>query len=70
MMSLSKSINRQVPLVPGETEHQWDKTKLYGCGVCTYHWGYMCAQCGRCVDSENDWALYALIFEHLRGPMV
>ena len=69
-MSLSRSINKQVPLVPGETEHQWDKTQLHGCGVCSYHWGYKCIQCGRCVDSENDWELYALIFEHLRGPMV
>lgn len=70
-MSLSQSINRQVPLVPGETEHQWDRTQLFGCQDCEWrHAGYRCVQCKRCVDSEQDWALYMLIFEELRGPMV
>lgn len=69
-MSLSWSINRQVPLVPGETEHQWESKNIYGCGVCRWHKGYVCLQCGRCVDSEQDWALYILILEHLRGPDV
>lgn len=68
-MSLSKSINRQVPLVPGETEHQWDRTLLFGCSEC-FHEGYECPVCQRCVDKVLDWELYTLIFEHIRGPMV
>lgn len=60
---LRRRINRVVPLVFGETEHQWEATKLYGCEVCGEHDGYKCVPCGRCVDFEQDFDLYMLIYQ-------
>lgn len=65
---LRRRINQWVPLVPGETEHQWEETRLHGCETCGFHPGYKCVLCGRCVDFEQDWGLYQLIRQFLRTP--
>lgn len=63
---LRRRINWVVPLVFGETEHQWEATRLHGCETCGFHPGFKCLQCGRCVDFEQDYGLYMLIKEFLR----
>lgn len=58
---LDRYIESEIPLVPGETGHQWQLALLAGCGVCGSHEGYECTLCRRVVDYECDQELAAAI---------
>jgi hypothetical protein len=65
---LQELIERAIPLVPQEKEHDWKSVRLTGCGACGEHEGFECLNCHRCVDGQTDWNLYILILEEIRGP--
>ena len=56
-------IEDQVPLLAGEPRHIWQRVRLHGCQMCSWHEGYECLDCRRVVDSELDRDLYAAIRE-------
>lgn len=58
---LTDYVESKMPLLPGETGHQWQLALLTGCGVCGTHEGYECTLCRRVVDYQCDQELAAAI---------
>lgn len=65
MVSPRELIQRKVPLLRDEPEHDWKPVTLTGCETCGGHKGFKCNNCQRCVDWELDTPLYEAILSTL-----